>query len=64
MPMYALGSRMDRLGAKDKSIVVQCASGSRGTQAAMMPRPAGFTDVANAGGLDSMPRQGAAGQKP
>jgi len=56
IPLDLLGPRMGKLGAKGKSLVVYCASGSRSAQAARMLKAAGFTDVTNAGGLANMPR--------
>lgn len=56
VPLDILGSKLDKLGAKDKSIIVYCASGSRSAQATKSLKAAGFTDVTNAGGLHSMPR--------
>jgi phage shock protein E len=56
IPLDVLGSKLDKLGAKDKSIIVYCASGSRSVPATKILKAAGFTDVTNAGGLRSMPR--------
>lgn len=56
IPLDVLGSKLDKLGAKDRSVIVYCASGSRSAQATRILKAAGFTDVTNAGGLGSMPR--------
>ncbi len=56
IPLDILGSKLDKLGARDKSLVVYCASGSRSVPATKILKAAGFTDVTNAGGLHSMPR--------
>ncbi len=56
IPLDVLGSKLDKLGAKDKSVIVYCASGSRSVPATKILKAAGFTDVTNAGGLHSMPR--------
>lgn len=56
IPLDSLSGRLTKLGAKDRPIVVYCASGSRSAQAASILRAAGFTDVLNAGGLSAMPR--------
>ncbi|OHD15122.1 MAG: hypothetical protein A2Y38_11420 [Spirochaetes bacterium GWB1_59_5] len=56
IPLDVLGSKFDKIGAKDKSVIVYCASGSRSAQAAKMLKAAGFTGVTNAGGFHSMPR--------
>lgn len=55
-PLDSLSSKLEKLGPKDRSVVVYCASGSRSAQAAKLLKAAGFTDVTNAGGLGSMPR--------
>lgn len=56
VPLDVLAERLDKIGAKDRPIVVYCASGARSAQAARLLRSYGFTDVTNAGGLGSMPR--------
>jgi phage shock protein E len=55
IPLNTLSNRLDELGAKDKPIVVYCASGSRSSHAARILKKAGFTDISNAGALSSMP---------
>jgi phage shock protein E len=55
IPVNALPGKLDSLGAKDKPIIVYCASGSRSAVAMTMLKARGFTDVTNAGGLDDMP---------
>ena len=55
-PLEVLSSKLEKIGSKDKSVVVYCASGSRSSQAVKMLKSAGFTDVTNAGGLRAMPR--------
>jgi phage shock protein E len=57
IPVDVLPSRLDEL-PRDKPIVLYCASGARSARAARILKQAGFTDVTNAGGLGSMPRQG------
>ena len=56
IPLATLAARMMELEPKDKPIVVYCASGARSGQAARIRKPAGFSDVVNAGGLADMPR--------
>jgi rhodanese-related sulfurtransferase len=51
-----LSMRLSELEPKDGPIVLFCASGARSAQAARILRGAGFTEVANAGGLEDMPR--------
>ncbi len=55
IPLDSLASRLGDL-PKDRAIVVYCASGARSAQAAKLLKKAGFAEVVNAGGLDSMPR--------
>lgn len=55
IPLDSLPSRLGELGAKDKPIILYCASGSRSSQAARILKKAGFTDISNAGALSSMP---------
>ncbi len=54
IPVHLVGARLADL-AKDKPVVVYCASGLRSAQAATVLKKAGY-DVVNAGGLASMPR--------
>lgn len=56
IPLADLASRLGDLGAKDGTLVVYCASGSRSAQATKLLRRAGFSKVMNAGGLADMPR--------
>lgn len=56
IPLDKLPARMKKLGSRDSSIVVYCASGSRSRVVASHLRASGFTNVVNAGGLSSMPR--------
>jgi phage shock protein E len=56
IPLGVLPSKLDELGAKDKPIVLYCASGARSAQAARLLKQAGFADVVNAGGIDDMPQ--------
>jgi phage shock protein E len=56
IPVNMLTSRLGELGAKDSSIVVYCASGARSSLAQSILKDNGFTNVANGGGLASMPK--------
>lgn len=56
IPLQTLSNRLEELGAKDKPIVLYCASGSRSSQAARILKKAGFSDISDAGGLSSMPQ--------
>lgn len=56
IPLNELGGRLEQLGAKDRAIVVYCASGARSAQAARMLTGAGYKDVTNAGGLRNLAR--------
>lgn len=55
IPLSSLPGKLDQLGAKDRPIVLYCASGARSAQAARFLQKSGFTAVVNAGGLDDMP---------
>jgi len=55
IPVGELEARAAELGAKDRAIVLYCASGARSALAARMLKSLGFTDVTNAGGLSDMP---------
>lgn len=54
IPLGELRDRLPELGDKKKAIVVYCASGMRSASAARILKDAGFTDVTNAGGLNSL----------
>ena len=56
IPLQELGGRLKQLGAKDRVIVVYCASGMRSAQAAKILVGAGYKDVTNAGGLQNLER--------
>jgi len=55
IPLDALQKKSGKLGAKDRAIVVYCASGSRSSAAAGTLKGLGFTNVLNGGALSSMP---------
>jgi phage shock protein E len=56
IPLAALLARQEKLGPKDRPIILFCASGARSGLGARLLKQAGFTDVINAGGLEDMPR--------
>ena len=56
IPVNLLPNRLAEIGAKERPIVVYCASGARSAMAAKMLKASGFTDVTNAGGLEDMPQ--------
>jgi len=56
IPLDKLSQRMKKLGSKDSSILVYCATGSRSRVAVSRLRAAGFKDVVNAGALSRLPR--------
>ncbi len=56
LPLHELAEVGERLGARDRPIVVYCASGHRSKSAAAALKKAGFTDVTNGGPLFSLPR--------
>jgi phage shock protein E len=55
IPVQELERRLGEL-AKDKPVVVYCASGMRSASAERILRARGFADVVNGGGIGSMPR--------
>lgn len=56
IPLDKLSNKMKKLGSKESSIVVYCASGSRSRVAVSRLRAAGFKDVINGGSLSGLPR--------
>ncbi len=56
IPVQNLSSKFDKVGPKNKPVVVYCASGARAASATAMLKAAGFSDVINAGGLAGMPK--------
>jgi len=56
IPLDKLSQRTKKLGSKDSSILVYCATGSRSRVAVSRLRAAGFKDVVNAGALSRLPR--------
>jgi len=51
IPLHELGAKLDKLGSKERAIVVYCLSGSRSSAAARVLRGAGFAKVANLGSM-------------
>jgi rhodanese-related sulfurtransferase len=51
IPVQELSSRMDDVGAKDKPVVVYCASGMRSARAANMLAQAGYGEVYDLGAM-------------
>lgn len=51
VPLHELGSKLAKLGDKDRSVVVYCLSGTRSTAAARTLRGAGFSKVRNLGAM-------------
>ncbi|HUX36785.1 MAG TPA: rhodanese-like domain-containing protein [Rectinemataceae bacterium] len=56
-PLHEIREDADRLGPKDRPIVVYCASGHRSLGAAALLKKAGYSDVTNGGPLFSLPRR-------
>lgn len=56
IPLDKLSNKMKKLGSKESSIVVYCASGSRSRVAVSRLRAAGFKDVINGGSLSGLPK--------
>jgi phage shock protein E len=55
IPVDSISKNVSRLGAKDKPVIVYCASGTRSTVAVGILKRLGFTDVLNAGSLSNLP---------
>ncbi len=55
VPVQELASRIGEVGAKDKPVVVYCASGMRSASAASMLRRAGFQSVHDLGAMARWP---------
>jgi phage shock protein E len=55
IPVNELPARLAEIGAKDRTVVLYCASGARSAMGAKILKSLGFTDVINAGGLSDMP---------
>jgi rhodanese-related sulfurtransferase len=51
IPVGTLGSKVDSLGAKNKPIVLYCASGTRSSMARGVLKAQGFTQVYNLGAM-------------
>lgn len=51
IPLETLMNQVTKLGSKEKSLILYCASGARSGVAKTMLNRAGFMDVINAGGL-------------
>lgn len=51
IPLDSLSSNLNKLGRKDKPVIVYCASGARSAAAVRVLKAQGFSDVSNAGSL-------------
>lgn len=58
LPLGAVSAQAERLGAKDREIVLYCRSGNRSGMALLRLRRAGFSNLKNLGGVSDGPRQG------
>jgi NADPH-dependent 2,4-dienoyl-CoA reductase/sulfur reductase-like enzyme/rhodanese-related sulfurtransferase len=54
IPLDELPVRMDELGAKDRELVLYCASGARSAYAIRFLQDAGYTNTTNGGGIMQM----------
>lgn len=54
IPLDQLGSEMEKLKDKNKTIITCCASGMRSASAKSMLKSAGYSDVYNGGGWYSL----------
>lgn len=52
MPVNEIGSRFEHLGAKDKPVIVYCASGTRSALARSVLKGKGFAQVFNLGSMN------------
>lgn len=55
IPIEQVEKRVSEFGAKDRSIVLYCRSGSRASSVKQFLKTQGYTDVTNAGGIGDMP---------
>ncbi len=55
IPLQKLEQSLKRIGAKDKPVIVYCASGSRSRRAKAILKARGFSDVTNAGSISNLP---------
>lgn len=53
IPVQNLQTRLEEVGAKDKPVVVYCASGVRSARARRMLMEAGYQKVLDLGGMDN-----------
>jgi phage shock protein E len=51
VPLQEIGARLKSLGAKDKPVVLYCASGTRSAMAVSALKNAGYQQVFNLGGM-------------
>lgn len=51
IPVQELGSQLGKLGARDRPVVLYCASGARSAIAARMLKSQGFSTVRNLGAM-------------
>ena len=51
IPVSDLSARVKELGAKDRPVVLYCASGARSARGAALLKSLGFTDVHNLGAM-------------
>ncbi|MDC7219711.1 MAG: FAD-dependent oxidoreductase [Spirochaetales bacterium] len=58
IPLDELPVRMEELGAKDRELIIYCASGARSGYAVRFLNDAGFTNLTNGGGIMQMMSRG------
>jgi phage shock protein E len=51
IPVDSISGKLEKIGPKDKPVIVYCASGSRSSAAAGILKAAGYQRVVNAGGI-------------
>lgn len=57
IPLDEIGNRSNELGAKDRQIILYCASGGRSSYAMNILSSIGFTNLENGGGISHMMRR-------
>ena len=56
IPLDKISKNISKMGSKDRSVIVYCASGARSSSAAGILKKSGFNNVCNAGSIANMPK--------
>ena len=54
IPVDEISGKLEKIGPKDKAVIVYCASGNRSARAEGALKAAGYTNVVNAGGISTI----------